>query len=368
MNTGPPVAERTSVDPLLTAYIRALDVAGTVPAFSFWRYIGFGWQFALWEFAFFALFITPFLDAIRLCLRPLVRGLPSPTGFVWRYFKRPFQAVWQGDISALQLVRVRMLTRAFIGAHVAAAVEQLKLAEDRVRLDCLMRTPLDSGALAVLETDRQKLDSLANVAKAQNSLGTLLATGSASALPLGLAKLLIPAIVQLLPGDVADQIGSYVPLGQLLKSVGLAGDENIMLTPVLLSVGGGFLTFLLITAMSCHIEKRRILAEAGAYAAEDTVLTALHGEKFELPLDVAFGAAAAIAGFATMYIYASLTLTEPDRSDQMQMAITELIVCLCVAAIVAVRRWYLGVSPAGRRGGLHWLLRAMPWYRLANRT
>src|SRR5690242_1205918 len=129
MNTGPPVAERTSVDPLLTAYIRALDVAGTVPAFSFWRYIGFGWQFALWEFAFFALFITPFLDAIRLCLRPLVRGLPSPTGFVWRYFKRPFQAVWQGDISALQLVRVRMLTRAFIGAHVAAAVEQLKLAE-----------------------------------------------------------------------------------------------------------------------------------------------------------------------------------------------------------------------------------------------
>jgi hypothetical protein len=43
----------------------------------------------------------------------------------------------------------------------------------------------------------------------------------------------------------------------MLKAVGLANDANISLTPMLLAIGGGFLTFLLITAMSCHIEKQR---------------------------------------------------------------------------------------------------------------
>jgi hypothetical protein len=227
-------------------------------------------------------------------------------------------------------------------------VEQMKLITERARLDALMAGPAHADALGPLETVQKKLDSLATVAKAQNSLGAVIATGSASALPLALAKLLIPVAIKLLPGDVADQIGAYIPLGQLLKSVGLADDSDISATPVLLAVGGGFLTFLLITAMSCHIEKQRILAEVGAYGLEEAVLRPRGIVSFELPLDVIFAAGAGAAAFLTVYFYSSLALAEPDRSDQMQAAIADLVACLAVALIVAARRWYLR-RPAGAR-------------------
>ena len=196
-------------------------------------------------------------------------------------------------------------------------------------------------ALAALDTEQKKLESLATVAKAQNSLGAVVATGSASALPLALAKLLIPAVIKLLPSDIADQIGAYLPLGPMLKAIDLADDENISLTPMLLVAGGGFLAFLPITAMSCHIEKQRILAAVGAYRAEEALLRSRRIATFELPLDVAFAAGAGATAFLTVYFYASLTLTEPVRSDQMQTAIADLVACLLVAVIVAARRWYL---------------------------
>jgi hypothetical protein len=201
--------------------------------------------------------------------------------------------------------------------------------------------PVRAEALGPLDIRRQKLESLASVAKAQNALAALLATGSASALPLALAKLLIPAIVQVLPGDMADRIGTFVPLGQALKAIGLAGDDAVPLTPMLLTIAGVFLTFLLITAMSCHIDKRRILAAAGVYAAEDAVRRTQRIGNFELPLDILFAAGAATAGFATMYLYADLMLTEPDRSDQMTASVASLLFCIALAAIAAARRWYL---------------------------
>jgi hypothetical protein len=341
MSSMPPADPGATVDSLIAAYLRSLDETRNVPSFSLWRYWGFGLEVVGWEFAFLGLFLTPFLDALRICLKPFVATrLPSPTGWLWRYVKRPFQGIWQGDISALQVVRVRVLTRAFIGSHVAGVVEDLKLLFERARLDALM-VGSQADTLAEIETERQKLESLAAVAKAQNSLGAIVATGSASALPLALAKLLIPAMLKLLPGDVAEQIGAFVPLGQLFKAIGLADDENISLTPVLLALGGGFLSFLLITAMSCHIEKRRILAEAGVYGLEDQMLRPRQIGTFELPLDVAFGASAGTAAFLTMYFYSSLALAEPDRSDQMQTAIASLVACLVVAVIVAARRWYM---------------------------
>ena len=265
MNDTPPAAADATVDTLLTAYLRALDETHDVPAFSPWRYAALFGDLVRWEVAFLALvFVAPLLKLIRLCLRRFGADVPRGTPSLgWQEVKRPFQAIWRGDISALQVVRMRVLTRTFIGSHIVGVVEELKLVAERARLDALMGGPARADDLGPLETELRKLESLGTVAKAQNSLGAVLATGSASALPLALAKLLIPAILQLLPGDVADQIGAFVPLGQVLKTIGLADDESISLTPVLLAVGGGFLTFLLITVMSCHIEKRRILAGRG---------------------------------------------------------------------------------------------------------
>ena len=334
-----------ALDGLLAAYLRSLDAADDVPAFSLWRYAALFGQLLRWELAFLALlFVTPVLDLIRYCLRRCGVEVPrSPSKAVWRDIKRPFAAIWRGDITALQVVRVRLLARAFIGSHVAGVVDQLKLRTERARLDALLAGSAEE--LAALDTERQKLEGLAGVAKAQNSLGAVVATGSASAVPLALAKLLIPAVVKLLPGDVADQIGAVVPLGPLLKAIGLAEDEGVALTPMLLAVGGGFLTFLLITAMSCHIEKQRILSAAGAYAREQAVLQPRRIGTFEIPLDVVFAAGAATAAFLTVYFYASLAIAEPDRSDQMQTAIADLVLCLVVAAIVAARRWVLGRPP-----------------------
>ena len=358
MDGTPPAAAGVTVDTLLTAYLRALDETQDVPVFSPWRYAVLLGELVRWEFAFLVLvFVAPVLKLIRLCLRRFGAGVPrGPASPGWRDFKRPFEAIWRGDISALQVVRMRVLTRTFIGSHIVGVVEQLKLIAERARLDALMAGPARADALGHLETERQKLESLGTVAKAQNSLGAVVATGSASALPLALAKLLIPAILQLLPGDVADQIGAFVPLGQMLKAIGLAGDESISLTPVLLAVGGGFLTFLLITAMSCHIEKRRILAAVGAYDLEDELLRSRRIATFELPLDVAFAAGAAAAGFLTVYFYSSLTLAEPDRSDQMQTAIADLVMCLGIAVLVAARRWYLRRPAGARSAGVLWSL------------
>jgi hypothetical protein len=358
MNDTPPAAADATVDTLLTAYLRALDETHDVPAFSPWRYAALFGDLVRWEVAFLALvFVAPLLKLIRLCLRRFGADVPRGTPSLgWQEVKRPFQAIWRGDISALQVVRMRVLTRTFIGSHIVGVVEELKLVAERARLDALMGGPARADDLGPLETELRKLESLGTVAKAQNSLGAVLATGSASALPLAMAKLLIPAILQLLPGDVADQIGAFVPLGQVLKTIGLADDETISLTPVLLAIGGGFLTFLLITVMSCHMEKRRILAAVGAYDLEDALLRSRRIATFELPLDVAFAAGAAAAGFLTVYFYSSLTLAEPDRSDQMQTAIANLVLCLGIAIIVAARRWYLRRPPGARSAGLVWSL------------
>ena len=358
MNNTPPAAADATVDTLLMAYVRALDETQDVPAFTPWRYAVLFGELVRWEFAFLALvFLAPFLKLVPLCLRRFRVNMPrSPTTLGWQEVKRPFRAIWRGDISALQVVRMRVLTRTFIGSHIVGVVEQLKLVTERARLDALMAGPARADVLTPLETELRKLDSLGTVAKSQNSLGAVLATGSASALPLALAKLLIPAILQLLPGDVADQIGAFIPLGQMLKAIGLAGDESISLTPVLLAVGGGFLTFLLITAMSCHIEKRRILTSVGAYELEDALLRSRRIATFELPLDVAFAAGAATAGFLTVYFYSSLALAEPDRSDQMQTAIADLVMCLGIAVLVAVRRWYLRRPPGAQSASSVWSL------------
>jgi hypothetical protein len=355
MDSTPPAAADATVDTLLTAYLRALDETRNVPAFTPWRYAVLFGELVRWEFAFLALvFVAPFLKLIRLCLRRFGVDVPRGPSLGWQEVKRPFRAIWRGDISALQVVRMRVLTRTFIGSHIVGVVEQLKLVTERARLDALMAGPARADVLTPLETELRKLESLGTVAKAQNSLGAVLATGSASALPLALAKLLIPAILQLLPGDVADQIGAFIPLGQMLKAIGLAGDESISLTPVLLAVGGGFLTFLLITAMSCHIEKRRILTSA--YELEDALLRSRRIATFELPLDVAFAAGAATAGFLTVYFYSSLALAEPDRSDQMQTAIADLVMCLGIAVLVAVRRWYLRRPPGAQSASSVWSL------------
>jgi hypothetical protein len=357
MDSTPPAAADATVDTLLTAYLRALDETRNVPAFTPWRYAVLFGELVRWEFAFLALvFVAPFLKLIRLCLRRFGVDVPRGPSLGWQEVKRPFRAIWRGDISALQVVRMRVLTRTFIGSHIVGVVEQLKLVTERARLDALMAGPARADVLTPLETELRKLESLGTVAKAQNSLGAVLATGSASALPLALAKLLIPAILQLLPGDVADQIGAFIPLGQMLKAIGLAGDESISLTPVLLAVGGGFLTFLLITAMSCHIEKRRILTSVGAYELEDALLRSRRIATFELPLDVAFAAGAATAGFLTVYFYSSLALAEPDRSDQMQTAIADLVMCLGIAVLVAVRRWYLRRPPGAQSASSVWSL------------
>jgi hypothetical protein len=358
MDSSPPAAASATVDTLLRAYVHALDETQEVPVFSLWRYAALFGELLRWELAFLALiFVTPLLDLVRLLLRRFGVDLGrSPTRLVWRDIKRPFRGIWQGDISALQVVRVRVLTRAFVGSHIVGVVEQLKLVTERTRLDVLMAGSAQADALGPLEIEQKKLDSLATVAKAQNSLGAVVATGSASALPIAVAKLLIPAALKLLPGDVADQIGAYLPLGPMLKAVGLADDANISLTPMLLAIGGGFLTFLLITAMSCHIEKQRILSTAGVYELETALLRPRSIATFEPPLDVAFAAAAAAAAFLTVYFYASLTLAEPDRSDQMQTAIADLVMCLAIAVIVAIRRWYLRRPPGARSAGAWWSL------------
>jgi hypothetical protein len=330
------------IDGLLAACLRAIDETEKVPGFSTWLYLNIAWRLLEWEITFLALFVTPFLDIVRLAARPFVASVPpSPTRFLLRHLGWPFRAIWRGDISGLQVVRLQALTRTFVGSHISGLIEQLKLTTDRERLDILMSQSARAEVLGPLDIRRQKLESLANVAKAQNSLAAVLAAGSASALPLGLAKLLIPAIVQVLPGDVADRIGSFVPLGQALKAIGLAGNDAISLTPMLLTISGAFLTFLLITAMSCHIDKRRILAAAGVYAAENAVRRTRRIGNFELPLDILFAAGAATAGFATMYVYADLMLAEPDRSDQMTASVASLLFCVALAAIAGARRWYL---------------------------
>lgn len=342
-HSGPTTADAgVDIDALLTACLRAIDETEKVPRFSVWLYLHIAWRLLEWEFTFLALFVTPFLDIIRLAARPFVATVPpSPTRFVLHHLGWPFRAIWRGDISGLQVVRLQALTRTFVGSHIVGLVEQLKLTTDRERLDILMDMPVRAEALGPLDLRRQKLDGLASVAKAQNSLAALLAAGSASALPLGLAKLLVPAIMPLLPGDMADHIGSFVPLGQALKAIGIAGDDTIALTPMLLTIAGAFLTFLLITAMSCHIEKRRILGEAGVSAAEDAVRRTRCLSDVELPLDVLFAEGAATAGFATMYVYADLMLAEPDRSDQMTAAIASLLVCAGLVAIAGARRLYV---------------------------
>ncbi len=358
------VAADATVHRLLAAYLRAIDAADTVPAFSLWRYGVLTLELIRWEFAFSALFFTPVLDLLRLALRHTIGArLPSPTGFVWFYVKRPFAGLWRGDISGLQVVRVRMLTRAFLGSHVAGVLEQLKQRNERARLDLLMQPAMDDTANAAVELLGKKLDSLGAVAKAQNAFGAVLATGSASALPLGLAKLLIPAIVQMLPGDVADGISQVMPLGQLLKTIGLAGDDGVALTPMLITVGGGFLAFLLITAMSCHIDKRRILAQFGTYDLEDTLRRERGLSLTELPLDIGFAAGAAVAGFATACVYSSLSLVEPDRSDSIHAALAELAFSLAMAAIAAARRIWLGRPPSMQHVNLtQMVLRFLLWH------
>ena len=358
------VAADATVNRLLAAYVRAIDAADTIPVFSLWRYGVLGLELIRWEFALIALFFTPFLDLLRLALQQAVgTRLPSPTGFVWFYVKRPFAGLWRGDISGLQVVRVRVLTRAFLGSHVAGVLDQLKQINERARLDLLMQSSIDDTASAAVELLGKKLDSLAAVAKAQNAFGAVLATGSASALPLGLAKLLIPAIMQMLPGDVADSIGHVMPLGQLLKTIGLAGDEGVELTPMLVTVGGGFLAFLLITAMSCHIDKRRILAQFGTYDLEDTLRRERGLHLPELPLDIAFAAGAAVAGFSTSCVYSSLSLVEPDRSDSINAALAELAFSLVMAVIAAARRIWLRRPPSMQHVNLmQMVLRFLLWH------
>lgn len=368
MNTASSASAGATVDTLLAAYLRALDRTEDVPVFSPWRYATLFGELVRWEFACLALaFVSPVLALIRICLCRFGVDMPSsPMKGARQDFRRPFDAIWRGDISALQVVQVRALTRAFIGSHIIGVVEQLKLLTERARLDALMAGSSDSRG--PLETELQKLEGLATVAKTQNPLAAVVATGSASALPLALAKLLIPAVLKLLPGDVADQIGAFVPLGQMLKAIGLADDENISLTPVLLAVGGGFLTFLMITVMSCHIEKRRILAATGVYDLEEAVLRPRRIAAFELPLDVAFAAAAAAAGFLTVYFYASLAMTEPDRSQEMWTAIAELVLSLGVAVIVATRRWYLRRPQGAPSAAILWSLVKLGLLRTVGRA
>jgi hypothetical protein len=89
---------------------------------------------------------------------------------------------------------------------------------------------------------------------------------------------------------------------------------------------------------------------------EDALLRSRRIATFELPLDVAFAAGAATAGFLTVYFYSSLALAEPDRSDQMQTAIADLVMCLGIAVLVAVRRWYLRRPPGAQSASSVWSL------------
>ena len=152
MNDTPPAAADATVDTLLTAYLRALDETQDVPAFSPWRYAALFGELVRWEFAFLALvFVAPLLKLIRLCLRRFGADVPrGPTSLGWQEVKRPFQAIWRGDISALQVVRMRVLTRTFIGSHIVGVVEQLKLVAERARLDALMAGPARADDLATV--------------------------------------------------------------------------------------------------------------------------------------------------------------------------------------------------------------------------
>jgi hypothetical protein len=332
--------QSADLDALLSVYLRCLDEAERVPAFSAWMYLRLAYQLWLWEVAFLAFFLAPFLDLVLLAMRPVVAWRPrSPTRAVARYLARPFRSVWRGDISGLQVVRVGMLTRAFLGAHIAGAVDRLKLRLERERLEALLSG--NPRGVTIPETEQKKLEALGNLAKATNAFGAALATGSASALPLALAKLLVPLLVQHLPQDFNDQVGKVLPLGQVLKTIGLAGEEGMPGSPTIIAITGGFLCFLLITVMSCHIEKRRIMQETGAYLIEDAILGRLHARTLELPLDVVFATAAAMAGFLTMYLYAVLALPEPTRSEQTSTALYDLVFCVAVAAVVVSRRLWI---------------------------
>ena len=81
MNNTPPAAADATVDTLLTAYVRALDETQDVPAFTPWRYAVLFGELVRWEFAFLALvFVAPFLELVRLCLRRFGVDMPrSPT-------------------------------------------------------------------------------------------------------------------------------------------------------------------------------------------------------------------------------------------------------------------------------------------------
>ena len=335
--------EPAQLDTLLSAYLRCLDEAERVPAFSAWGYLRFVFQLWLWEMAFTALFVAPFFDLLLFAMRPFIAWRPSGlTRRVARYLGRPFRGIWRGDISGLQMVRIGMLTRTFVGAHIVGNIERLRLQSDRQRLETLLTGEARPDTMS--EADQTKLEALGNLAKATNAFGAILATGSASALPLALAKLLIPLLIQYAPKEFNDRVGRLLPLGQVLKTIGLSGDESLPASPTIVAIAGGFLCFLLLTAMSCHIEKRRIVRETGTLALEDAVLRAAGLQRMELPLDALFAAGAAAAGLLTMYLYSALALAEPLRSDQMSTALIDLLFCLALAAVVVLRRWWLSLA------------------------
>ena len=67
MNEGrstAPVATDATIDRLLVAYLRAIDATRDVPAFNLLRYFALAGEVLRWDFAFFALWVTPFLDLI----------------------------------------------------------------------------------------------------------------------------------------------------------------------------------------------------------------------------------------------------------------------------------------------------------------
>ena len=160
MNINFFAAADATVDTLLMAYVRALDEAQDVPAFTPWRYAVLFGELVRWEFAFLALvFVAPFLKLVPLCLRRFRVNMPrSPTTLGWQEVKRPFRAIWRGDISALQVVRMRVLTRTFIGSHIVGVVERLKLVTERAQLDALMAGPARADVLTPLEAELRNFD------------------------------------------------------------------------------------------------------------------------------------------------------------------------------------------------------------------
>jgi hypothetical protein len=340
-------------DTLLEAYLRCLEAAERVPFFSLFPYLRLFAALFLWEFALTALFIVPVLDIGIAGLR--LTGAARPdwlTPRLARYVWRPFRGVWNGDLSGLQIVRIRSVTKAFVCGHISASVDTLQFSVSRARLACLMANGDDAARIAALEADQKKLDLLTDMAKSQNKIGALLATGSASAVPVAAAKVAIPALVQLLPANVTRRIGDYVPLTGLLKTLGLTSDNAEIATPTLLLFAGAFLTFVLVSVMSCHIEKRRIFRETGTYATETTVLGALGIDFSEMPMDALLFAGAIATGFLAQMLYDINVMpagVARDAQVDRRLAVNILFYG-AIAVVVIARRWYLRWKARGGTG------------------